>query len=314
MKNEIGGYFELEENTGKPLYENMVELNNGRNCLRYLIRAKQIKKIFLPAFLCDVVFQAIQSEGIDFETYKISKDLKPLIHSIGNTDFILIVNFYGQISNDLIKDYKYRFKNVIIDNTHAFYQKPVYGVDTIYSCRKYFGVPDGGYLATDVRLKSLIEKDVSSRRMGALLGRYEFTGSEFYETFLKIEDDLDREDVKMMSKLTQNLLKGIDYERISKIRKDNFELFNQHLKKKNQLKLMIPDGPFMYPFYQKNGNRLKEHLIKHQVFIPTLWPNVLDMPANELEYDLANNVLPLPVDQRYGRDEIEYIIKLINKF
>lgn len=314
MKKEIGGYFELEENSGKPFYENMVELNNGRNCLRYLIRSKQIKKIYLPAFLCDVVFQAIHNEGVDFETYQISKDFIPQVHSIEDNSFILVVNYYGQMSNDSIIHFKQKFKNVIIDNTHAFYQKPMHGVDTIYSCRKFFGVPDGGYLATDVCFNSLLKKDVSFRRMEALLGRYEFCATEFYETYQTSEDDLDQEDVKVMSKLTRNLLKGIDYERISKIRKENFEFLNQHLAKNNQLNLTIPEGSFAYPFYIENGSSLKKHLIKHQIFVPTLWPNVLDLPESTLEYDFANNILPLPVDQRYGMEEMEYIIEIINRF
>lgn len=41
---------------------------------------------------------------------------------------------------------------IILDNTQSFFQKPISGIDTIYSCRKYFGVPDGAYLSTNILL------------------------------------------------------------------------------------------------------------------------------------------------------------------
>ena len=30
-----------------------------------------------------------------------------------------------------------------------------------------------------------------------------------------------------------------------------------------------------------------------------------------LEYELTNNIIALPIDQRYGREEMDYIIKLL---
>ena len=49
-------------------------------------------------------------------------------------------------------------KNVIIDNVQAYFQRPIEGFDTLYSCRKYFGVPDGAVLYTDLEIEPL-EKD-----------------------------------------------------------------------------------------------------------------------------------------------------------
>ena len=48
------------------------------------------------------------------------------------------------------------------------------------------------------------------------------------------------------------------------------------------------------------------------IFIPTLWPAVLSLCSeDELEYDMANNILPIPVDQRYGTEDMQYIIDTI---
>lgn len=50
------------------------------------------------------------------------------------------------------------------------------------------------------------------------------------------------------------------------------------------------------------------------IFIPTLWSAVLSLCSeDELEYDMANNILPIPVDQRYGINEMEYVCSMIEK-
>ncbi len=45
---EIGGFLELENNHGHEFHENSIALNSGRNCLRFLLRAREIRKIWLP--------------------------------------------------------------------------------------------------------------------------------------------------------------------------------------------------------------------------------------------------------------------------
>ena len=52
---EIGGYIELDKYALPMLHEGAISLNCGRNCLAYLLRARKIKKILLPKFLCDSV-------------------------------------------------------------------------------------------------------------------------------------------------------------------------------------------------------------------------------------------------------------------
>ena len=43
-----------------------------------------------------------------------------------------------------------------------------------------------------------------------------------------------------------------------------------------------------------------------------LWPNVLeDVAENDLEYSYAQNILPLPCDQRYDEVDMEYLAKKI---
>ena len=45
-----------------------------------------------------------------------------------------------------------------------------------------------------------------------------------------------------------------------------------------------------------------------------LWPNVKeDLCATDTEYQLSDNILPIPCDQRYTVDDMNYIIKIIKR-
>ena len=80
----------------------------------------------------------------------------------------------------------------------------------------------------------------------------------------------------------------------------------------NKLNLSVPDGAFMYPLYIENGAEVRKQLQAKKIFIPILWPAVFNLcEENELEYDMAKNILPIPVDQRYGIEDMKYIAREI---
>ncbi|MFR0789357.1 MAG: hypothetical protein ACLSHW_00770 [Lachnospiraceae bacterium] len=76
---------------------------------------------------------------------------------------------------------------------------------------------------------------------------------------------------------------------------------------------MIPDGPFAYPYYHKNGIALRKALAKEKIFVPTNWSNVIrDCTPDSYEYQWAADILPLPCDQRYGKEEMQRIADVIH--
>jgi len=222
------------------------------------------------------------------------------------------VNYYGQLTNERILEFKIEFGNIILDNTHAFFQKPINNIDTIYSCRKFFGVSDGAYLSTDIELKEELEIDVSKDRMMHILGRFESSASDYYNLFINADESLNREQLRYMSKLTHNILGAIDYENVRQIRNENLAFLDEQLGKKNKMNFIMPDGAFAYPFYVENGIELRKRLAKKKIYIPTLWPNVLETAIERsVEYQYVANILPLPCDQRYGIQDMELIVNNI---
>lgn len=310
---EIGGYIEFENFRGKEYHENAIALNCGRNCLAYILQARKISKIVLPYFLCDSVSDICKKYNVQIRYYHIDNNFMPQKILLNSDEWIYIVNYYGQLDKKVIHElYNMYDHRVILDQAQAFFEEPIKGIDTLYTCRKFFGVADGAYLYTDAKLLDINVQDKSYDRMHFLLGRYEETASKFYNEYAHNNTFFENEDIKLMSRLTSNILKGIDYEYIEKQRKENFSYLYDVLKKLNKLKLSIPDGPFMYPLYIDNGDLIRKKLQSLNIYIPTLWPNVFKVcEENELEYDMAKNILPVPIDQRYTIKEMEYIVKKI---
>ena len=162
---------------------------------------------------------------------------------------------------------------------------------------------------TDVLLAEEFPLDESYERMHFLLGRFERTASEFYSEYVANNHLFAGEPIKRMSKLTGNLLHGIDYKAVKKRRTENFSFLHNAFKDINRLELSEPEGAFMYPLYIRNGSEIRKKLQAEKIYIPTLWPDVFDIcKEDELEYDMAKNILPIPVDQRYDM-QVMFTIK-----
>lgn len=306
---EIGGYIEYEYSRGKMLHDDAVLLNCGRRALSYLIKSRDIKEVWVPKFTCGSVIEPFEKESVDVCFYSIGTGFRPEIDNIPSGEWLVIINYYGQISNEQIIEIRNQHPKLIVDNTQAYYQMPVPDVDTVYTCRKFFGVADGAVLYTNSTLKEEFKKDESFKRMAHIMGRFERTASEFYEMYDRNNSLFDHEPIKQMSKLTHNILCGIDYDFVCKTRTANFWYLDEKLRDINRLKLSVPDGAFMYPLYTDNGANIRKQLIDKHIYIPTLWPDVFTFcDEKDLECDMARNILPLPVDQRYGIEDMEYIV------
>ncbi|MBU3129332.1 hypothetical protein [Clostridium tagluense] len=312
---DIGGYFGLEQLISNEYYKKIIALNNGRNALLYILKAKNIKKLYIPYYLCSSVSDMLRKNGYYFEYYNVDSEFMPIFNkTLDDNEYLYVVNYYGQLINKKVLHLKQQHMQIILDNTQAFFQKCIEGIDTIYNCRKFFGVSDGAYLSTDVEIKEELTVDISRERMAHILGRYEGMASEYYSYFQNNDESFKNEPLKYMSKLTHNILGAIDYESVRQIRNENYAYLEDKLGRLNRLILTMPNGAFAYPFYAENAIGIKKVMVQKNMYIPTLWPNVInDTSEDSVEHKYAANILPLPCDQRYGVEDMRYMIEtLIN--
>lgn len=323
---EYGGYIQLDTYHGREYYPDLLPLSTGRAALRLLIRARAIKKLFLPALCCSSVWEACQAEGISWEFYPVDRSLHPVFHqTLEDGEWLYLVNLYGVLSDMEIKSMAASVPRFIADYTHAFFQKPLPGIHTLYSCRKFFGVPDGAYLSLGEEPDLLsaacraLPKDCSYERMHFLLGRFEAPASDFYSEYAENNGRFSDEPPKQMSKLTHNLLRAIDYDDAKRRRTENFSFLHAQLGKYNRLPVPLVSGAYAYPFWyagdSPSGAWLRKQLIEKKVYIPVLWPEAAALhPETAFAHQAAQNILPLPVDQRYTREDMEEILKILFAF
>ena len=312
--NAIGGYFELELSKGNQYHVGALCLNTAHNCLEYVLLARKYKKLYIPYYTCDVVLKSLQKCHVEYEFYSIDVNLEPIeCKPLQIGEGFLYTNYFG-LKQSCVEKLSHIYKSqLIVDNAQAFFALRVEGIDTLYSPRKFFGVPDGGYLYTDCILKQEFQQDSSYDRVKHLLLRIDKGAETGYLAFKTNEYSLSDMPIMKMSNLTQRLLAGINYKETREKRVKNFITLHGKLKDINLLKLdlSVYDVPMIYPFYCEDPE-MRKYLIDNKIFVAMYWPNVLEWcsPLNE-EYSLCKYLIPLPIDQRYDTSDMEYIAQLI---
>lgn len=310
----IGGYFELELRKGEHYHKNAIRLNTAKNCFEYVLQSREYEKMYIPYYTCDVMLRPLNKLGVDYEFYHINEKLEPtVLPKLNVNEAFLYTNYFG-LKQDCVKRLSERYgAQLIVDNAQAFYAEPLKDIDTFYSARKFFGVPDGAYLYTDKPLQQEFEQDCSYERMSHLLKRIDLGAEAGYQDFRK-NDDLCNQDIKKMSKLSEAILSGIDYEFVRAKRRENYLMLEKVLASTNMLHLSIDESavPMVYPYWVDNGCELKKRLIDRKVFVATYWPNIFEgCNSEDHECIIANNVCFLPIDQRYNEEEMKWIIDII---
>ena len=312
----IGGYFELELHRGREYHQDAIRLNTGRNAFEYILRAKKYKKVFLPYYTCDVMLEPINKLKLKYEFYHIDETFRPVFDfaTIAYDEVFVYTNYFG-ICDIQALEVTSKCANLVIDNSQSFFSQSLPNVDTFYSPRKFFGVPDGGYLYTNKKLEMNIETDNSSNRFSHLIGRIENGTEESYPKFKENEQNLCKQSIKKMSRITQRLLQSINYMQIADIRKVNFQYLNDNLGKRNLIHLDIKSEavPMVYPFRSDN-EAIRTKLANDKIYVGAYWPNVLSWcDEGKLEYGFPKTIMPLPIDQRYDINQLSRIIEAIEK-
>lgn len=318
----IGGYFELADlvERGEFPHNDGVLLNTGRNALEYILRSiGKVKRVYLPYYTCEVVLEPLKKLNIPYTYYHINTSFE-IADGLNpqKGEYIIANNYYG-IKDAYIQKLADKYgDHLIVDCAQAFFANPMPGIKAFYSMRKYLGVADGGvaYLGNlPDDLVEVEEMENTDDHDSHLFKRKQFGAEAGFADYQANEKKLDNQTIRMMSFQTKWLLDHIDYEKVVARRRENFQYLQEVLCEMNELSFSDMDSftcPMVYPFMMKNDRYLRNELISNKVFVARYWPNVKKQDGYETEYDLAMNVIPIPCDQRYGKEEMDRIVELIN--
>ncbi|MCX2574311.1 hypothetical protein [Pedobacter sandarakinus] len=309
-----GGFIGLQLIEAEPYHQNLLALNTGRNALEYILRVRGYRLIYLPYYTCEVLIEPLKRLNIQHRFYKIDINLEPIIDfEIEDDACLLYTNYFG-VKTDVVTRLSHSIKNIIIDNAQAFFNQPIANCDTFYSCRKFFGVPDGAYLYIDTTHHLELQQDLSIDRFSHLIKSVDINIETGYKDYIENNRVLENNEIKKMSRLTQSILSAIDYSRCIEARKRNFQYLHQNLASLNLLNFELSpnDVPMVYPLLL-NHPGLREKLIERNVYIPTYWPNVLQWASEDsTEHFLTKNLIAIPIDHRYGIADMKAILEVLN--
>jgi hypothetical protein len=268
------------------------------------------------------LIEPIAAEGIEIKFYEIDHQLefKAGPPKIAAEDVLVYVNYFG-LKSAYSEELSYLYgEQLWIDDTQAFFHRPLELHSSYFnSARKFFGIPDGAYLycsltEVDNAVSALPEHcdyrtdHLVRRALGDVQGGYaSFKENEVCCGGLSAQ----------ASTLSRVALQRIDYWAVAWKRRRNFEWLCDALDPSNRLSgvwSVLADGdiPLCYP-YLPERQISRRALWEAGLFIPSYWNDCLYRTNRgyRWEKELSANLLPLPVDQRYGIAEMDDVLKLI---
>lgn len=318
---EIGSFIELQFPKGREFYndhQNTARLNSGRAAIYHAIRLLGCNTVWLPYYQCESVRKFLLKKGVAIKYYRINENFEPIGIEPKDAEAVVVVNYFGIMSNNRMRALTQNFEKVIVDNSQAFFCDPLEKCFNVYSPRKFIGVPDGAYVIGTGAKQFLQQyaRCYSSETAGFLLSRVEYgCEGKTYEMRCANESRIDREDIMQMSALTRCILDGTDYEFIISKRRKNFQFARKLFDGINQLDVSKyfdqSTVPMVYPLVVED-DLLLERLIEHKHFQGHWWSYILqEVPTDCFEYWLSRYMIPITIDQRYGEKELEYIRSLV---
>lgn len=315
----IGGYLELESAPAREdFFPGMLAVQSARAALLALVLAGRPRRMWVPWYICETMVDPVRAAGVEIERFGLTEDFDIADPpSLRAGEWLLYVNYFGLCGRN-VRSVLERLPpaQVVIDNSHAMFARPAGGLATIYSPRKFVGVPDGGYLASSLAVPVPQQQDEGSvERCIPLLVRAADSSESGYEAFLRSQETLVGQAPLRMSRLTHSLLRSIDYDQVAQRRRANFAALDKALRAGNSVRLDLSDPeavPLSYPFIGGAAG-LRESLLRNRVYVPRYWPQLTgdDPGIPEFERYLAHHCLPLPCDQRYDEHDMALVAALV---
>ncbi|MDI4650367.1 hypothetical protein [Cohnella hashimotonis] len=313
-----------------------------------LIALEELKRngchtAWLPRYACDSVFQPFEQAGINIRLYSMSETLETahFEYEPDSGDIVYYIHYFGKQQTaveQLIERWRQTGKQlwVIEDAVQSLLGEHTgrLGNFTLYSLRKFLPVPDGGILASDMPIDypleaALVER--ATKRMAAKLLRSQNLAEEWQlQLVQETEEEWDGPiRPRRMSGITEELLARMDWKEIARARRDNWRELYLRLSGSapvfdGQLALLYDaiaaeEVPLGFPLQVLNGQRdsLRAYLRDRQIYCAVHWPlsllkNEKHIPQREAR--ASAELLTLPIDQRYGADDMDRMAQAVQAF
>ncbi len=323
------------------------------------------KKCLLPAYMCDTVFFPFRRAGWEIYFYHINIELaaseEELCSLMGQVrpGLLFVHPYYGvdtwKPMRPLLLEWKRQGICIMEDVTQSYYLEGA-GKEADYvigSLRKWYPVPDGGFVAAEEKLyeeETEGAEEFAGLRLAVLTEKWRYLYGqekpekrrERKERYLRrnreLEEELDRfAGIRRLSPQAMRILQETDEAGARERRNANYRYLYKKLWGNTQFEPMLKvyplpmeegkgpaggeaDGnqtaPLYFALYVKERDELQCFLREHDIYAPVLWPIGAENGncLSPEERDIYAHMLALPVDQRYGKEEMQRMADVMGEY
>ncbi len=293
---------------------------SARAALAALLRDAGARRIWLPAYICTSLFEGAKASGATVRFYRLDDGLEPdaagLSREIAAGDAVLGVDYFG-FAAPAFCDLRRRFDDLlwIEDRAQALEPGPAWGEVLIYSPRKLLGVADGGLLVANQPLPrpALPAKpDLWAPEEARARDPEGRSPESWYPLFGAREAGLGPSPAAATSRtlraLSSTLMAPESSARRANWRQLAEGLADLALRPERELDV----APLAFPIVVEDAQGLQGALARERIWAPRHWaelPNEAgDFPG---EHALAQRLLSLPCDPRYGPADMARLIEAV---
>ena len=309
---------------------------SGRDAMKQVAAMHRGGRVLLPALCCESMILPFEKNGCAVEFYKLKADLagdeEDVLKKLGPGCILLYMTYFDvrpfsqafleklrALGVFLLED---RTQDIIVRRREEFLPDA-----TVASLRKWAAMPEGGLLKTEAALPPA-ETDGRFARlrleaMGEKGDYLELGRPEMKADFLKKlheADELLDESGKAVAMSPENLgyIEELDFERILERRRQNCSVLRRELKEAaaaGKLSFM-GSGENTSGLYLgvmlNNRDTVQKYMAERSIYCPVIWPvpDEAKGVCENCEY-VAEHMLALPCDQRYGQRDMEHIAAVL---
>lgn len=318
--------------------------STARQAVRFVLQdiSPDKKRALLPEYTCHSVIDPFLKEGYDIFYYPVDRKLRLSLSKVNrliekyDIGVFLFHPYFG--FDSLIEDEKISSQvKVIYDATQTMYSSFDYDFYDykVGSIRKWAEVLDGAFAekktGSFTKTFDFVEDDkLTSLMMEASQLKYEYMEEDRGDKkeFLRLYSAglnaiRQAKEIFAMSSRSKLVVDNLNLEELKESRRSNFSklLSYPNWDKIGQpvfSKLDDQVVPLYFPLHLKVDRRdFQGHLAQNDIYAPIIWSKPDIYESRQVDEDVAwiyEHTLSIPIDQRYGLDDMDRLLKVIDEY
>lgn len=324
-------------------------LSTGRSAISFVLNQLDVpedrKVALLPPFTCYTVIDPFIDAGYQVRFYEVDRQMtfnaKRLMEDVRRylPSVVLVHSYFGINTLAPLKDTLTSIREagitLIEDVTHMLYSDSHHDEMDYYvgSFRKWAELPDGGFAISTKEMfrgkPELPDTILEEAKVKAFHAKYLYMAKDegekgtFMDLFRIADERLETQDsIYAIAPVSAMLQAGMDTVRLRKKRRENYQTLLDGLLDCDVLEPVfrhLAEGavPLYFPVYvRKERKSFQKYLAEQGIYAPVVWPRPVpceNVIGEDAEW-IYEHVLSIPCDQRYGREEMEYILEKIRSY